>query len=182
MNKNSWMCAVYRRMVQVCSFMLFIPSLAAAADNIILNFTGTVSTKPCVVNSSSIIVSMGDYFESDFERIGSVSKDVPFSISLTCPANRTVSASVTATVETEGSQSGTIRLTNMGHTGVASGIAIQLVDEESNVIKLMGESQTLFTTQQAGERQIRWFARYIRTGPISVGGANATATITFNYQ
>lgn len=182
MNKYLGMRAVYRRMAQVYSFTFLIPALAVAADNVILNFTGTVSTKPCVVSSSSINISMGDYFNSDFTNVGSISKDVPFSLSLDCPANRTVSASVTATAETEGAQTGAIRLTDAGSASVASGIALQLLDADSTVIRLAGEPKMLFTTQRAGERKINLSARYVRTGPVSTGSANATATITFSYQ
>ncbi|WP_084210005.1 fimbrial protein [Ralstonia sp. A12] len=151
--------------------------------NISLNFAAafTVQNPTCSVNTASITIPLGNVAASSFANVGSVSTTRgPQNIGLTCAASPRVRMSLQGT-RAAGGPTTTVALTGAGGAGVAQGIGVQVLFGGA---PLVVNSTTLTTVSNAAGAALNVpiSARYYRTGTVTAGRANASATLRFDYN
>lgn len=158
----------------------------ATAKVIINPITINVNASGCTINTPSIPVDMGSLDIRPFEVVNSTSELKNFSVSLNCDAN--VSLHAVLTDQTDPANiSNTVSLTP---DSTARGIGVQFFYKNNGPIQLGPDSSLNSTvgqffiqnTSQKTMLTLPFQARYIRTGDITPGKADAVASITFSYQ
>lgn len=157
---------------------LVLSFLSHAADNVAINFTGTIRAAACsVASGADQTVLLGDTGTTYFGNPGDVSPAKPFSIVLDCPAGGPDQATVTFS-GLPASDPDLLAL----DTGGAAGVAVRINDSDGSQIKLGTPSAV--TTLVVGSNSLAYQAQYQslvdRVG-ITAGAANATAQFTINY-
>lgn len=141
------------------------------------NFTSAnIVSKSCSVKTPSVHIDLGRNSLGQFTGVGSTSRSIPFTIGLSCASGTRVNVELTASADP--GQTGTIQLTPGSIT--ASGIGVQLLDEQSNPLALNDRFLHGISADEAYD--IKWSARYIQTSNAVISGpANATAIFTLTY-
>lgn len=141
------------------------------------NFTSAnIVSKSCSVKTPSVHIDLGRNSLGQFTGVGSTSRSIPFTIGLSCASGTRVNVELTASADP--GQPGTIQLTPGSIT--ASGIGVQLLDEQSNPLALNDRFLHGISADEAYD--IKWSARYIQTSNAVISGpANATAIFTLTY-
>lgn len=151
------------------------------ADSATLNFSGRFNQAGCTVSSSSsLTVSMGDWYSNDFTGVGSTTTNKSVPVVLNCAAG----AKVVATLQANSSdpQNGKINVTSSGGTTAATGVNVQLVNA-SNTPLVLNSSFIVTNYASGGSYPLNWYAHYIQTStPITAGSAYAVAVLTLSYQ
>jgi type 1 fimbria pilin len=172
---------------------LTLPATLATADyggtvaNVLklTNNTAPVVAPSCSVQNSAIPVSMPKANVSSLTSVGSTTGDTGFQISLNCSGPVAVAVTFTDANAPE-NRGNTLSLSK---ASTAEGVAYQITHDskpinygpDSNV----ADNPSQFSVGQvnsAGVASIPFVARYIRTGPVKPGSADANATFTMNYQ
>lgn len=147
-----------------------------------LNLSGTVTVTPstCTVLTPSVTANLGNHLTTAFTGVNSTTASVDVPVKLSCPAGIMVYAKLDATADTATPQPGAIKLTSSSVL-TASGVAIQIVDANNNGVPIGSISQ--FKPLTPTILNFGWKARYLQTAEIvAAGDANASATVTINYQ
>lgn len=169
--------------VAVLAASAFTTSVFASDGQV--NFTGTIIPQGCDVSSptggNSQTVNLGQVAVSSFPTAGAVSASKGFSLLLTnCPS--TVSA---ATVRFDGTQvpgNNSILALTAG-SGVATGVGIQIADNNNKVINLYQDSTAYPLQPGTAVNTLGFVASYISTAAtVTPGSANAVANFTIVYQ
>jgi type 1 fimbria pilin len=149
------------------------------------NNAASVTAPACSVQSPSKQVAMpvasGRYLPS----VGSTTGDTAFSIALDCPTP--VSVAVTFTDASEPNNVGSTL--SLSTDSTAKGVGYQIV-YNNKVINYGPDSSAANNINQfsvapagtVGSLTIPFTARYVRTGTIVPGSADAKATFTMSYQ
>ncbi|MFI7811721.1 fimbrial protein [Citrobacter werkmanii] len=139
-----------------------------------LTFGTSIKPGGCIINSGNdISIKLDDAHKSDFPSVGSSwGESEPENIGLTCNPGTNVSITFTAS-------QGSI-MNALSNNGTAEGLGVQLLDGKGNVYKLGEETQVI--TDATTNEQIPVSARYIRTGDMTTGTVDASATYTLNYE
>lgn len=155
--------------------------VANAADGTI-NFTGNVTADACTITpgSATQTVPLGTVSTTAFPAAGDSAAPTKFDVVLTsCPA-----AATSATVKFDGpanaDDSTLLALTTV--TGMATGVGVGLYEEDSSTpIPVGGESssKTLSTTAAT---TFSFVAKYVSTGTVAAGTANAVSDFTVVYN
>lgn len=162
-------------------------SSTAFADDGTVNFTGNIIEAGCQVNSSiasPMTVKLGDVAKTDFAAAGDTAANTKFTLVLTnCPAELDGKQVV---VKYDGTPNATdndyLELTNAGGTGVATGVAIQLLNGDGSALPLGTDSKGT-TVKASGDTSLDFFARYIATNAtVAAGSANGTVNFTLAYN
>ncbi|EGT0645522.1 fimbrial protein [Citrobacter braakii] len=143
---------------------------------------GQVIQLACSLNSSTITVPLPDALGSAFTGRGTTKGDTAFTINLNCDAGTRINASLSGTQSAETSNDSILALSGAGTSGVASGIGIQLL-YDNTPLKL--NNNILLKTSAGGQEfpPGAFTARYFQTKDnVTVGSANATATLNITYQ
>lgn len=152
-----------------------------------INFEGNIIEAGCQTNStltSPITVHLGDVAKTDFAAPGDTAADSKFTLVLTdCPDTL---KGKNVVVKYEGTpdavENDYLELTDYGNTGVASGVAIQLLNSDNSPLALGADSKTT-TIDATGGASMDFFARYIATStPVGAGTANGTVNFTLSYN
>lgn len=132
----------------------------------------------CSIKQSSYDINMGDWYDRQFNNIGDSSSQVDIPIKLSCMQGSNIKATVSANNIVDNA-TGKIGLVG---DNKATGIAIQLLDKNSQPISL-NIQKTLQDNVSEGDYIFGWKARYIKTDTnITPGTANATATVNVRYE
>ena len=155
---------------------------AQASDGSI-NFTGEVLDAACEVDvgaSSALTVNLGKVQKSAFTGDGSTAAATKFTLKVSkCP--ETITKAVVKFDGTSYAGDNTVLALTSG-TGVATGVAIQLMDAFNTVLPLATASSP-YTLVKDVENDLDFFARYVQKGATVVAGkADATASFTIAYQ
>lgn len=158
-------------------------STAAFAEDGKVNFTGTIILNGCDVTADTKdqTVDLGKIAVSSFPAAGATAGSKQFSLKLTnCPD--TVSA---ATVRFDGVQvpgdNSILALTE--DAGVATGVGIQIADNQNKVINLYQDSSAYSLASGSAVNTLNFVARYISTADtVTAGPANAVSNFTIAYQ
>ncbi|XES82485.1 fimbrial protein [Franconibacter pulveris] len=142
---------------------------------------GSISVSSCSVLTPSVSTALGNYLTTDFTGVNSATASIHVPVKLDCPAsNMHIQVRVNATADTSTTQPGAIRL-DAGSPLTATGVAIQMVDKNDNGLPINQDWSE--TTGEAGKVNLGLHARYLQTGPVvTAGDANASATLTLNYE
>jgi len=148
--------------------------------------TVTVSASGCVVATSGTSVNLGQVNIRDLPNEGDTSADSAFNIAMTCDADVSLYA-VVSDQSDPGNSSTTLSLT--GDSG-AKGVGVQIFYNAIGPLALGADSSAAGTANQffihstSAQEQLNlpFSVRYVRTGPLVPGTANALAGITFSYQ
>jgi len=145
----------------------------------------TIITPSCTVDlgSRNISVQFGRVPQSNFKGRGTTTGDRSFSIKLNCKAGQnaqnTVYLRMDATPDPSNEQ-GVLKITQ-GSTGTATGVGIQVVDNQSVPVKF-GED-ALVGSSKDGDYVLPYTARYYQTGAsVTPGRADGAATFTLDYK
>ena len=158
-----------------------------SAGSVWLNMTGVVNVdvpptpSTCTVLTPDVSTALGNYLTTDFTGVNSATASIHVPVKLDCPAsNMHIQVRVNATADTSTTQPGAIRL-DAGSPLTATGVAIQMVDKNDNGLPINQDWSE--TTGEAGKVNLGLHARYLQTGPVvTAGDANASATLTLNYE
>ncbi len=132
----------------------------------------------CSIKQPSYSINLGDWYNTQFKNIGDISDPVDIPVTLGCMQGTNIKVNVTSSSIADAA-TGKINPTGANS---AKGVAIQLLDKNSNPIKL-NTSIPLATGVAAGDYIFGWKAQYIKiANEITPGPANATATINILYQ
>lgn len=154
---------------------------------VILNPTTiTVTASGCTVNTPTANIDLGTIDIHTLTSVGSTSPSGSFNISLTCDANVVVNAVMTDQT-TPINNSSVVTLTG---SSSASGIGVQFFYNGTGPLMMGPDSSAAGTNNQffiqstsaAQTLSLPFQAKYIRTGELIPGSANALASITFSYQ
>ncbi|MGT8859435.1 fimbrial protein [Enterobacter sp. 186315] len=161
-----------------------VPVLAATNGEGQINFTGEIIDSACtVVNnlSNPLDVTLGKVAKSAFTGSGSTAATTRFDILLkNCPETVT-SASINFGGTPDSNDADVLALTS--GTGAASGVGVQLLDNNSTPIDLYSASTEYTLTSGTTTNDLQFGARYIQTGASIVAGqANAVSTFTVVYN
>ncbi|NMM74484.1 hypothetical protein BSF37_22060 [Serratia marcescens] len=175
------------RLIKLNAVWLFVSGMVGGgmsflshADDVQLNFTGTIRAAACNVASADQTVVLGNAGTTIFNSVGDMSPAKPFSISLDCPNFGPGIATVTFSGAAS-SEDTTLLALDAG-SGTASGVAVLLADSGGTKINL-GEASRQ-ATLTAGTNTLNFTARYrslVERSSIRAGTANATAQFTINY-
>jgi len=144
-----------------------------------------VAVQTCTVTTPSINVEMPRTHVDNFPTVNSTYGDTTFNMGLSC--NPGIKVAVTITDVTDPSNTSTTL--SLGHGSTASGIGYQIVN--NGVPIAFGPDSAAVNTQNqfvivpmsvSGSYTIPLSGRFIRTGTIVPGSANAYATFTMSYQ
>jgi major type 1 subunit fimbrin (pilin) len=155
---------------------------SAFADDGKINFVGSITDDACtVVNgvSNPLTVTLGNVSSTAFTGAGSTAAPTKFSLALTnCPATVT-SASVKFDGTADSNVNTILALTQ--ETGVATGVGIQLMDNNNVAVPLFTASSAY--PLAAGDNQLDFVARYYATAvSVTAGPANSTSNFTIVYN
>lgn len=185
--------------VLVTSAMMFGASAFAAPPTSgpfgsgTIHFTGTITNSPCTVapGDDALVVPFGQISYRDLSAANATTASQPIVIRLTqCAFDPDTGATnpnpVGLMSKVKVSFSGTGTTNNKGYvsTGTAQNVAVQLLKSdnstviEANTAMPDGDAQQL----QAGDNQLRFFARLLATGAVTPGSVDSTVTYTLTYM
>ncbi|CAG9407764.1 fimbrial protein [Providencia alcalifaciens] len=138
-----------------------------------------INVLSCSTKSKTYNIDMGDWNENQFKNINDTSTPVAIPVVLTCMAGTNIKATITSNAGYVDETTGKLKL--FGNNS-ATGIAIQLLDKNSNPIRL-NYKNNLQDNVPNGDYLFNWKARYIQTAPtITPGVANSTAVVNILYE
>lgn len=162
--------------------LAFAVSRSACAADATLNFTGTILTPSCTVDSSTAnqTIQLGSAPIMNFAAIGSTGNPQGFSLKLIdCDAGANVTMTVNGTMDTVPSV--------LQNTGTAAQVGVQLL-LASGVGATTGTPLTLNSAINLGavgstnSMTIPMVAQFYRLGSLTAGTVAATATVNFTYN
>ncbi|HAT6801625.1 TPA: fimbrial protein [Citrobacter freundii] len=158
-----------------------------------IHFTGTITNSPCTVapGDDALVVSFGQISYRQLSAANDTTPSQPIVIRLTqCAFDPDTGATnpnpIGLMSKVKVSFSGTGTTDNKGYvsTGTAQNVAVQLLKSDNNTVIEAntampdGDAQQL----QAGDNQLRFFARLLATGAVIPGSVDSTVTYTLTYM
>lgn len=147
---------------------------------------GTILSPSCTVaeKSRNFTVRMGSVPGSEFNGIGSTSRETPFNVEVACaaaPGNLQSTVSMTMDTTRRTTLPGVLDINPAGPAEVAGGVGIQVLDGLRKPVEF-GKAATVGTSKN-GTYVVPFVARYMQTGAqLKPGVANGTATFTLTHQ
>lgn len=156
--------------------------MAASTATASLTLKGNVTEQTCELGSDSedIYVDLGSWDTASLNaRVGNTTTKSAFIITLAnCPVSDIQIKFAGTTVGTEG----LLAIDGSGNAGVASNVAIELLDSDSSHLAINTLSRAV-TVNSDGAASFTFYARYKSlASEVSGGTANASATFSFTYQ
>lgn len=156
-------------------------AMSVAADNVAINFTGTIKAAACEVSSGSDqTVVLGDVGTTRFGGPGDVSSVKAFYFGLNCPEGGPEYATVTFTGRAA-SDPTLLALDDV--PGSASGVAVR-INEIDGKTQIRLNDPSAQRTLIPGQDALGFTAQYeslVDRSQITAGVAKATAQFTVNY-
>ena len=165
--------------------MTAFPAISFAASQNTITFKGQVSDQTCQVsvngNAGSPIVVLPTVASSDLNTAGKFAGETPFTIAVTgCTAPTTGDLNIRTTFLGANVNTGG----NLGNTGTAKNVAIQLLDASGGTpITLSGMTSVegLVLKKDETATSHDFAARYISTGAATAGTVSASAQYALDY-
>lgn len=162
-------------------FEMATSTVAIAADNVAINFTGTIRSSACEVSlGNNQTVVLGDTGTVKFGGPGDVSDLKAFYFGLTCPEGGPEYATVTFTGKVASDPS-LLALDDVA--GSASGVAVRINELDGKAQVRLNEPSVRHNLLP-GQDALGFTAQYqalVDRSQITAGVANATAQFTVNY-
>ncbi len=148
--------------------------------NININFTGTLSASGCTLSGGSdLSFTLDDVQKSELPSVGSTwGESSEKDISLSCTAGTNVYFTLSGTQEP-----GTSDTSILKNNGTAKGLSVQVMDLHgggNHPVNLNYRWSPI--TSSGTTAKIPLAARYIRTGDLTPGSVDASATYTLDYD
>lgn len=141
----------------------------------------TINRLTCESDNHDLEVNFGDVSLNEFTAIGSTTQSKEISFGLTCNSNANVSVTLEGQKNTKSSSDNLIALTNPGDSRVASGLAVQVLYNNSPL--KIGTPVPLQNVNGNIKEILPFEVRYYQTkNEVTSGDANATATLVISYQ
>ncbi len=148
--------------------------------------TGIFARTACTVTTTALQVAMAQARSTDFPALGSTTANTPLGLELVCDAGVKVAVTL-SDVTAPSNRSTTLSLTS---DSTAQGIGYQVLYAGSPVSygpdsPVAGNVSQFMVTPgptSGGPVSVALAVRYVRTGAVSPGTANAKATFTMSYQ
>lgn len=149
----------------------------------------TVQNVSCSVNTSSLQVALAGVAPTDLPSVNSTAKPTPFNLGLTCPSSTSMAIYMTLTDNSNPGNTG--NELSLSPDSSASGVKLQVLRNNGTpaLVNFGPDSsaagnlnQLLMATNATGSQSFPFLVRYIRTGTLSGGSVNGTATFTMSYQ
>lgn len=139
----------------------------------------TITINPsCSVTTNPVNVTLPPITSSALGSIGATAGTTAFGIALNCPSGAS-GATLSIELDYNGTASGIQGvLTPTG--GTSAGVGVQVLNQSSNPVTF-GTPATVGTIS-TGSTNVSFFARYYRTGTVTPGTLQASATFTLMYQ
>ncbi|QHM76279.1 F17b-G fimbrial adhesin [Mixta theicola] len=161
-------------------------NVSTMADVYINPTTFIVKAAGCTVDTDSVDLKLGNINLRELPAIGSTSPAANFTIDVDCDENIALNAVVTDQSNPD-NRSTVVSLTG---DSTAAGVGVEFFYNGTGPLKLGPDSAARgtanqFFIQRTGQAQrlsLPFQARYIRTGELTPGSANALASVTFSYQ
>ncbi|WP_392558815.1 fimbrial protein [Orbus mooreae] len=162
----------------IASSTMLLTTNAFASDGTV-NFTGEIVTSTCVVSNGSQgvqTVNLGQVSARSLATAGSTAAATQFSIGLSgCSANTKASIKFDGTPDLANSSI-------LAVTGGATNVGIGLYESDSaTALPLLSASKQI-TTNEQGAGTFNFVAKYVSTGQVTSGKANASATFSIIYN
>lgn len=152
----------------------------------IVHFTGSLVNAACSVSTESAdqTVNLGQYRTASMKTVGTASAIIPFKIVLNdCDTNVATTAKVAFSGQVDGSNPQLLAVSSSNNSQTASGVGIQIMDEDSSPMTPNGSAFSKGHTLINGTNTLNFSARYISTADEpKPGQANADATFTMQYE
>lgn len=149
------------------------------ADNIIMYWVlnGEIHASGCIVNSGQDLnITLDDVQKKDLSGVGSTwGQSSAEDIQLTCNKGTNVYVTFTGTQAADSTDASIL-----ANNGSAKGLGVQLLNSQGTPY-VMG-SKVAAVTNSGTSVTIPVSARYIRTGDLSAGSVEASATYTLDYE
>lgn len=148
--------------------------------------TGTFAVSACTVTTPSIAVTMPKTYTYRLPKVGSTDGETSLNIGLDCDPGVKVYTTLTD-VSTPTNQTTTLSLSpestaqGIGYQILFSGVPVTF-GPDSAVVNNPGQFLMMPSQATGGVLSVPLTARYIRSGKIGTGSANAKATFTMSYQ
>ncbi|MEZ2904210.1 fimbrial protein [Acinetobacter terrestris] len=150
-----------------------------------VHFQGSIVNSPCVVdvNSANQTVNLGQFQSTAFDGVDSTSSPVNFDINLiSCDTETLSNARITFKGQTlEGQLDKLAPAATQAADSVAGNVGIQIL-QDSAVLDVSGKDSSEKVALLDGSNKLAFQARYIATGDVTVGSANASADFTVTYE
>lgn len=145
--------------------------------------TGSITQVACAIKTSNIVFQMGDIAENEFgSTIGPATQvtQKTQNLILDCDPGANINLTFTGMQNPDVSDTSVLALTDQGSTGVASGLGVQLLYNNS---PLSLNSRIVLKQSSGGVETFPLTARYYQTNSaVTTGIANASATLNLTYQ
>ena len=172
--------------LSVVSAMTLSSAYAAVTNNDgTVNFTGEIVTVACTVDigaNNTMTVDLGKVNKSVFTGVGSYASATEFDLKVKdCPATGVNGISVKFDGTSYNGDSSALALT--ADTGVATGVAIELLDKNQTPLQLFKASEAYTLPAAQTTLTMPMYARYKQMdATVEAGKANSTVQFTLNYN
>lgn len=145
-----------------------------------IDFRGDIRTDACTVQvgNANAPVLLGSISAGAFPNAGDTASRAPFQIVLSaCTA-----AATSAVIKFDGSSDLIDKTLLALAPGGASGLGIGFYEEDGNTKIPLGSASLSKPLSTTAPTEFNFVAKYVSTGPVGQGGANAAANFTVNYN
>lgn len=130
---------------------------------------------------NGVTVDFGPVSMENFQHTGDTSNTKSFDLVFTCDANLNIHVALDGVQSAQTTDTSIVALTGEGDTGVASGLGVQFLYNNS-ALKL-GEKLMLSSAISATPQTLTFQVRYYQVkDKVTPGDANSTATLNFTYE
>lgn len=149
----------------------------------------TVQAKGCSVTTpANATLNLGDFTNYHFPSVGSTVGNASYTISLSCDAD----VNLKATVSDQTNKTNTSNIVTLTPSSAAHGLGVQVFYNGSTTPLALGPDNSSIgnlnqfsiarTSSNNQTMNVPLQFKYIRTGAITAGSANAIVGLTFSYQ
>ena len=172
------------------SMMLFSGLAQARAPVVIpggnIHFEGELVQVACAISvqSNSQTVAMGQYHTTLFSNVGDTTPPVPFTLTVNdCDRSVATQASVAFAGKADTVDPTLLALTAGANGTSATGIAIEILDSNSDTLKPDGATYSATRNLASGSNTLHFAARYKATAAeVIPGSANADTMFIMKYE
>lgn len=148
----------------------------------VLSGESKISQVACEIKSSNTLsFSIGNISANQFNSKGTISEESKtLDLQLDCDAQANINVTLKGTNNSDSADGSLLALSNQGQNGVADGIGVQLLYNNSPIVinKMLNLKKSA-----GGQETFPITARYVQTkDTVKAGTANATATLDITYQ
>lgn len=150
-----------------------------------VHFKGEVVNAACAVDAGSVdqTVQLGQVKTATLSEAGKTSSSVGFNIQLNdCDTTVATKAAIAFSGVTVNAENPTALALEGSAAGSASNVGVQVLDSVGNALPFDGATYSTAATLNDGTSNLPFQARYIATGDVTPGIANANANFKVQYQ